>query len=81
MYVTQVCVSVLYGEITSAGNNRVLGRFELAGLPLAAAGVPQIEVTCSLDSALRLSVVAKDLDSGRQKVWQQGGQAVGLACC
>ena len=77
----QVCVSVLYGDSTNAVNNRVLGRFELASFPLTAAGVPQVEVTCSLDSAWRLTVVAKDLDSGMQKVWQQGGTAVGLACC
>ena len=80
--VLQVCISVLYGESTNVANNRLLGRFSISGIQSAAAGVPQVEINCSLDSALRLTVVARDLDSGRQKVWQQGSNTgYGQACC
>lgn len=70
----QACISVLYGQSSNAVNNRVLGQFDMAVIP-SQAGVPQIEVTCSLDAGLRLTVVARDVDSGRQKVWQQGSSA------
>lgn len=78
----QVCVSVLYGESTLASNNRLLGQFDIVNLPWAEAGVPQIEVTFKLSADLHLSVLARDLDSGRQKVWEQGGGAViQKQCC
>lgn len=72
----QVCISVLYGESTSASNNRLLGQFDIVNLPSAAAGVPQIEVTFNLSADLQLTVLARDLDSGRQKIWEQAGGAV-----
>ena len=80
--VLQVCVSVLYGESSLASNNRLLGQFDIVNLPWAAAGVPQIEVTFRLSADLQLTVMARDLDSGRQKVWEQGGGAViQKQCC
>lgn len=72
----QVCISVLYGESSLASNNRLLGQFDIVNLPSAAAGVPQIEVTFNLSADLQLTVLARDLDSGRQKIWEQGGGAV-----
>ena len=66
---------MLYGE-SSLASNRLLGQFDLLNIPWAAAGEPQIEVTFSLSADLQLAVVARDLDTGRQKVWEQGGGAV-----
>ena len=78
----QVCISVLYGESSLASNNRLLGQFDIVNLLWAAAGVPQIEVTFSLGANLQLSVLARDLDSGRQKLWEQrGGAVVQKQCC
>ena len=67
---------MLYGESAAAANNKLLAQFNIAGIPAAAAGVPQIEVTFSLSADLRLAVVARDLDTGRQQVWEQGRGAV-----
>lgn len=64
---------MLYGESAAAANNKLLAQFDIAGIPAAAAGVPQIEVAFSLSADLRLTVVACDLDAGRQKVWEQSG--------
>ncbi len=65
-----------------AANNRPLGQFDIINLPWAAAGVPQVEVTFSLSADLQLTVVARDLESGRQRVWEQGGGAiVRQGCC
>ena len=78
----QVCISVLYGESSLASNNRLLGQFDIVNLPWAEAGVPQIEVTFSLSADLQLTVLAKDLDSGRQQVWEQaGGAVIQKQCC
>ena len=78
----QVCFSILYGESSLASNNRLLGQFDIVNLPWAAAGEPQIEVTFSLSADLQLTVLARDLDSGRQKIWEQGGGAVlQMRCC
>lgn len=77
----QVCISMLYGESSLASNNRLLGQFDIVSIPWAAAGVPQIEVTFSLSADLQLAVVARDLDSGRQRVWEQGVGAVVRRVC
>ena len=75
-------MSVLYGESSLASNNRLLGQFDIVNLPWAAAGVPQVEVTFNLSANLQLSVLARDLDSGGQKLWEQGGGAVvQKQCC
>jgi molecular chaperone DnaK len=55
---TSVEVHVLQGERTQARENRTLGRFHLDGLPAAARGTPQIEVTFDIDANGILNVAA-----------------------
>ena len=64
-----------------ASHNRLLGQFDMVNVPWAVAGVPQIEVTFSLSAEMQLTVLARDLDSGRQQVWEQGGGAVRTRSC
>ncbi len=61
----EVTVHVLQGERQMASDNRTLGRFNLAGIPPAPRGVPQIEVTFDIDTDGILSVSAKDLGTGK----------------
>ncbi len=60
-------IHVLQGERTSASANRTLGRFKLDGLPPAPRGVPKIEVTFDIDANGILSVVAKDMATGKDQ--------------
>src|SRR5438045_9307459 len=60
-----VTINVLQGEREFAKDNRLLGTFNLEGIPPAPRGVPQIEVTFSIDVNGILAVSAKDL--GTQK--------------
>jgi molecular chaperone DnaK len=60
-----VTVKVFQGERKMAKNNRLLGEFNLEGIPPAPRGVPQIEVTFDIDQNGILNVTAKDL--GTQK--------------
>lgn len=62
-----VDIHVLQGEREMAVNNRTLGRFQLAGLPAAARGVPQIEVSFDIDANGILNVSAKDLGTGKEQ--------------
>lgn len=64
---TSVDVHVLQGEREMSGDNKSLGRFELVGIPPAARGVPQIEVTFDIDANGILNVSAKDLGSGKEQ--------------
>lgn len=64
---TSVDVHVLQGERELAGDNKSLGRFELIGIPPAARGVPQIEVTFDIDANGILNVSAKDMGSGKEQ--------------
>jgi len=64
---TAVDIHVLQGERKMAGDNRTLGRFQLAGIPPAPRGVPQIEVTFDIDANGILNVSAKDLGTGREQ--------------
>ncbi len=57
---TTVEVHVLQGERPMARDNRTLGKFHLTGIPPAARGVPQIEVTFDIDANGILNVTAKD---------------------
>ena len=59
-----VRIHVLQGERELATDNMSLGRFELVGLPPAPRGVPQIEVTFSLDTDGVAHVSARDLGTG-----------------
>lgn len=60
-----VLVQVLEGERAMAKDNRLLGKFELTGLPPAPRGVPQIEVTFEIDANGILHVSAEDKGSGK----------------
>lgn len=62
-----VSIHVLQGEREMAANNKSIGRFELADIPPAPRGVPQIEVTFDLDANGILHVSAKDLGTGKQQ--------------
>jgi molecular chaperone DnaK len=73
---TAVTVSVFQGERPMARDNRLLGQFNLDGIPPAPRGVPQIQVTFSLDVNGILNVSAKDLGSGKEqsvKIEQSSG--------
>ena len=61
----KVQVHVLQGEREFARENKSLGKFDLVGIPPAPRGVPQIEVTFSLDSNGIVSVTARDQATGQ----------------
>ncbi|OQA17401.1 MAG: Chaperone protein DnaK [bacterium ADurb.Bin363] len=66
---TTVEVHVLQGERDIASHNKSLGSFELSNIPPAPRGVPQIEVTFSIDANGIVNVVAQDMATGnKQKV-------------
>ena len=60
-------IHVLQGERKMADQNKTIGRFHLDGIPPAARGVPQIEVTFDIDANGILHVSAKDLGTGREQ--------------
>jgi molecular chaperone DnaK len=62
-----VSVHVLQGEREMASDNKTIGRFELADIPTAPRGVPQIEVTFDIDANGILHVAAKDLGTGKEQ--------------
>lgn len=64
---TSVDVHVIQGEREMSADNKALGRFELVGIPAAARGVPQIEVTFDIDANGIMNVSAKDLGSGKEQ--------------
>ncbi len=64
---TAVTVKVLQGEREMAADNRLLGNFNLEGLPPAPRGMPQIEVTFDIDANGILHVSAKDLGTGKEQ--------------
>jgi molecular chaperone DnaK len=64
---TEVEVHVLQGERPMAGQNRTLGKFKLGGIPPAARGIPQIEVTFDIDANGILNVTAKDNATGKDQ--------------
>ncbi|MCL2063137.1 MAG: molecular chaperone DnaK [Candidatus Cloacimonetes bacterium] len=61
-----VTINILQGERPMAADNRVLGRFDLVGIPPAMRGVPQIEVTFDIDANGILHVSAKDKGTGKE---------------
>ena len=63
---TAVTVRVFQGERAMAADNRLLGQFNLEGLPPAPRGVPQIEVTFDIDVNGILNVSAKDKATGKE---------------
>lgn len=62
---TQVVFAVYEGERYSATDNRLLGEFELSGIPPMLAGKAQLDVTFELDANSLLKVSAQERDSGR----------------
>ena len=64
---TAVTIMVYQGEREMAAHNRLLGKFDLLGIPAAPRGVPQIEVTFDIDANGILNVSAKDMGTGKQQ--------------
>ncbi len=64
---TSVEIKVLQGEREMAADNKLLGNFQLTGIPAAPRGVPQIEVTFDIDANGIVHVSAKDLGTGREQ--------------
>jgi molecular chaperone DnaK len=62
-----VTIHVVQGERKQAAQNKSLGRFDLADIPPAARGVPQIEVTFDIDANGILHVSAKDKGTGKEQ--------------
>jgi molecular chaperone DnaK len=62
-----VTIKVHQGEREMAADNKLLGVFELVGIPPAPRGVPQIEVTFDIDANGILHVSAKDLGTGKEQ--------------
>ncbi len=63
-----VTIRVFQGEREMAANNKLLGNFDLAGIPPAPRGVPQIEVTFDIDANGIVNVSAKDKGTGKEQV-------------
>jgi molecular chaperone DnaK len=64
---TQVQITVLQGEREMAADNKKLGEFDLVGIPPAARGTPQIEVSFDIDADGILHVSAKDKATGKEQ--------------
>jgi len=64
---TAVTIHVVQGERKQASQNKSLGRFDLADIPPAPRGMPQIEVTFDLDANGILNVSAKDKATGKEQ--------------
>ena len=71
-----VTIRVFQGEREMAADNKVLGQFDLVGIPPAPRGVPQIEVTFDIDANGIVNVSAKDKGTGKEqqiKIQASGG--------
>jgi molecular chaperone DnaK len=62
-----VTVRVFQGEREMAADNKLLGQFDLIGIPAAPRGVPQIEVSFDIDANGIVHVSAKDLGTGKEQ--------------
>jgi molecular chaperone DnaK len=62
-----VTIRVFQGEREMASDNKLLGQFDLVGIPAAPRGVPQIEVTFDIDANGIVHVSAKDLGTGKEQ--------------
>src|SRR5438067_804050 len=77
---TAVTIRVFQGEREMAANNKLLGQFDLVGIPPAPRGVPQIEVTFDIDANGIVSVGAKDKATGKEqniRIQASGGLSEG----
>jgi len=71
-----VTIRVFQGEREMAADNKILGQFDLIGIPPAPRGVPQIEVTFDIDANGIVNVSAKDKGTGKEqqiKIQASGG--------
>ena len=64
---TAVTIRVFQGEREMAADNKILGQFDLVGIPPAPRGMPQIEVTFDIDANGIVSVQAKDKATGKEQ--------------
>jgi molecular chaperone DnaK len=64
---TAVTIRVFQGEREMAADNKMLGQFDLVGLPPAPRGVPQVEVTFDIDANGIVNVSAKDKGTGKEQ--------------
>ena len=75
-----VTIRVFQGEREMASDNKMLGQFDLVGIPPAPRGVPQIEVTFDIDANGIVNVSAKDKGTGKEqqiKIQASGGLSEG----
>ncbi|MGH7013737.1 MAG: molecular chaperone DnaK [Stellaceae bacterium] len=75
---TAVTIRVFQGEREMAADNKLLGQFDLVGIPPAPRGVPQVEVTFDIDANGIVSVQAKDKATGKEqqiRIQASGGLA------
>ncbi|MBF0095508.1 MAG: molecular chaperone DnaK, partial [Alphaproteobacteria bacterium] len=64
---TAVTIRVFQGEREMAADNKILGQFDLVGIPPAPRGVPQVEVTFDIDANGIVHVTAKDKATGKEQ--------------
>jgi len=64
---SQVGIKVLQGEREMAADNKILGNFDLVGIPPAPRGTPQIEVSFDIDANGIVNVTAKDKGTGKEQ--------------
>jgi molecular chaperone DnaK len=64
---TAVTIRVFQGEREMASDNKLLGQFDLIGIPPAPRGIPQVEVTFDIDANGIVHVHAKDLGTGKEQ--------------
>jgi molecular chaperone DnaK len=75
---TAVTIRVFQGEREMASDNKILGQFDLVGIPSAPRGMPQIEVTFDIDANGIVNVSAKDKATGKEqqiRIQASGGLA------
>jgi molecular chaperone DnaK len=65
--VLQVSIKVFQGEREMAADNKLLGNFDLQGIPPAPRGTPQIEVTFDIDANGIIHVSARDKQTGKEQ--------------
>ena len=75
----EVLISVLQGERARVKDNRMLGKFNLKGIPPAPRGVPQLEVTFEVDANSILTVSATDKGTGKSETITVADQKDGLS--
>jgi molecular chaperone DnaK len=77
---TAVTIRVFQGEREMAADNKMLGQFDLVGIPPAPRGVPQVEVTFDIDANGIVNVSAKDKATGKEqqiRIQASGGLSEG----